>query len=579
MDHRNVGIGVSSLVGLLAGLLALGSPAPASAADVPDSVVELQQYRQTASQPITARDGREGVASLTDLNPRVGVWYLLELRFADRPVEHYHLETASTKPHSLILDPGFRDGLLIAEDAERRRCPLWAADELARAARANLPYVSLCEGRLFLRNPVRGRQTRLEAVVDLVRDHLWGGEGLIDLAKDTVFKDAELERARTSSTDTPATASAEGPRPADLQPPFENRLIDSGNLGIAVDGPRPGQLGIGQWYRARDIDGVHLSLIEPQAVAAGILSGFRDRVAGLDEVERSALVYLVAFDLERFSLGFSMGTQHPRVDWSARPPASVRDAALPGPDGIADLKPLVMTGMVSPRDTASTVATFTGGFKRYHGAFRYGDLATRNHGSHYGFIEEEVVLSALQPGLATLAVSIDGRVRMQTWRDADPLLGRLRYARQNGVPLVEWDETGKRPVPGALVNRWGPGNWSGSAEGALRTVRAGACLQQSAQGRFLLYGYFSSATPSAMTRVFQAYGCEYAMLLDMNALIHTYLAVYPRISGRVQVQHLVRGMAEVDQTLNGEVIPRFLGVPDNRDFFFLTRRQPTEGGQ
>jgi hypothetical protein len=76
-----------------------------------------------------------------------------------------------------------------------------------------------------------------------------------------------------------------------------------------------------------------------------------------------------------------------------------------------------------------------------------------------------------------------------------------------------------------------------------------------------------------MARVFQAYGCRYAMLLDMNAPVHTYLAAYPRREGRVVVEHLVTSMAEVDMTRGDEVIPRFVGFPDNRDFFYLLRRE------
>ena len=76
-----------------------------------------------------------------------------------------------------------------------------------------------------------------------------------------------------------------------------------------------------------------------------------------------------------------------------------------------------------------------------------------------------------------------------------------------------------------------------------------------------------------MAQVFQAYGCQYAMLLDMNALEHTYLAVYGRRGDKVIVEHLIAGMAEVDKTAGGQMIPRFIGFPDNRDFFYLVRRE------
>ena len=124
-----------------------------------------------------------------------------------------------------------------------------------------------------------------------------------------------------------------------------------------------------------------------------------------------------------------------------------------------------------------------------------------------------------------------------------------------------------------MVASWGPGNWSGSAAGELRTVRAGACLQEVDGRQFLIYGWFSTATPSAMARVFQAYDCRYAMLLDMNALEHTYLALYARKDREIAVQHLIRGMEDVDKSADGATIPRFIGFPDNRDFFYLVRRQ------
>jgi hypothetical protein len=127
-------------------------------------------------------------------------------------------------------------------------------------------------------------------------------------------------------------------------------------------------------------------------------------------------------------------------------------------------------------------------------------------------------------------------------------------------------------VPGDFVNLWGPGNWSGSANEDLRSLRAGLCLQENPRGRYLVYGYFSAATPSAMARVFQAYGCRYAMHLDMNALEHTYLATYVHRGEARVVEHLVTGMDEVDRTAGRDLVPRFLGFPDDRDFFYLTRK-------
>jgi len=119
----------------------------------------------------------------------------------------------------------------------------------------------------------------------------------------------------------------------------------------------------------------------------------------------------------------------------------------------------------------------------------------------------------------------------------------------------------------------GPGNWSGSVEGRYRTLRSGLGLQEQDGNHFLLYGYFSTATPSAMAQVFQAYHCKYALPLDMNALEHTYLAVYQKQETHFLVQHLITGMDVLDRTSkDGQVAPRFVGYADNRDFFYLLRK-------
>jgi hypothetical protein len=167
----------------------------------------------------------------------------------------------------------------------------------------------------------------------------------------------------------------------------------------------------------------------------------------------------------------------------------------------------------------------------------------------------------------------DGSLGMKTWTDSDNnLLARIKHARQNGVPVIEFDQASQSGVPGALVNRWGEGNWSGSEMMKLRTMRSGLALARNGNRRFLIYAVFTDATPSAMARVFQAYRCDYAMLLDMNALEHTYLALYRRPRSQMFVDHLLKGMNVLEKSASGDIVPRFLGYADNRDFFYVTRR-------
>ena len=543
------------------------------AADVPKTIVELQPFRRTREQAVTRPDGRRGTATLIDLNPVFGVWYLLALDWGDGNTRYYHLENAAPDTQTVTLDAGFPAGLMLGDGAGRHPCTLWSGPMLEVAAARPIPYAPLCDGRLYLHNAVRGRRSDLEAVVEFLRDHVWQGEKIVTLAKETVFKDAGREQAEIGGGPPALIEAARMPAPARLNPAYAERQIGRGNLGIRVYAPDERELPVGQWIPARDLKGVYLSLIAPEAIAPEILGSHRDRANALDDRESSALVYLIAFDLGRYDLGFGVGTDNPRVDWSPRPPDAMRPSSLPGPDGIDTVKPLIASGMIPPEDTARAVAAFAGGFKRFHGAFRYGELALRNHGSHYGFIQEGVVLSKLQPGLSTLYVLRDGSVHLHAWTEEDNRqLAQVRYARQNGVPVVEWDSVAREPIPGALVNRWGAGNWSGSEEESLRTVRAGVCLQRTPDTRYLIYAYFSNATPSAMARVFQAYGCQHAMEMDINAPILTYLAIYPGGGVEPAVQYLVQDMYEAEQQVQGRSVPRFLELPDNRDFFYLTRR-------
>jgi hypothetical protein len=549
-------------------------------AAVPRSIVELQQFRQTSSSSLESSRGSQRTATLVNLNPTINAWYLLKVVAKDGSETSYHLENPEPRTQTLILDPSDPAGVELVEGEARRSCKLLADganNPLAEASRSHAPYAPLCEGRLLLRNAVKGHLTRLEAEAEFVRNQVWGGEKVTviihHLLEDTHRETAQLSSAADQGAGIAVGAAAEeAPLAAVVDARYADRALTPSGLGLPLEDVH-GPVRPGAWYAASGNPGVYVSVIEPQLIDTAILESHKATVNALDSVEASSLCYLVAFDLDRFDVGYALGTEHPSVEWSEHIQPQMRDPRLPGPDGIGTITPLVATGLISPQSAKVTVATFAGGFKRMHGAFKYGRLATINHGSHYGFMENGVVFSKLQPGLATVFVLEDGSVQMKTW-DApdDRLLAKIRYARQSGVPLVEFDNRSQSTVPGQLVNQWGPGNWSGSEDMKLRTLRAGAALQSNGKKLFLIYAVFSDATPSAMARVFQAYRCRYGMPLDMNALEHSYFALYRRSGSQLFVDYLIEGMSEVDQTASGGKVPRFLGYSDNRDFFFVTRR-------
>jgi hypothetical protein len=545
------------------------------------SILDLQPFRQVTSNKIKSNTGAAGTATLINLNPAANAWYVMEVNWQDGSKSDYHLENPQPRTEKILLDPKYTSGIEIAQGDTHYTCDLFSNKSngpLDQARNSQAPYASLCGGRLFLRNIVSGHRTKLETEAEFFRTQVWGGEKVAVMFHH-ILEDSNRETAKLMDASGPGGAvfasgkeEQDAPPTAMIDAKYAGRALTPSGLGIPLDNARTG-VAPGVWYSASGNPGVYVSLIEPQLVDGSILESYKSLVSPLDSVEASSLCYLVAFDLDRFDLGYGLGTEHPSVEWSDHIQPAMKDSKLPGPDGIGTIAPLVATGMVSPESVRKTVGTFTGGYKRMHGAFKSGDLAMKNHGSHYGFEVNGVVFSKLESGLATIFVLDDGSVQMKTWNlQDDAELPKIKHARQNGVPLVEFDDKAQATVPGRLVNKWGPGNWSGSEEMKLRTIRAGAALLTNGKKRFLAYAVFSDATPSAMARVFQAYRCNYAMHLDMNALEHTYLALYRRVGSQLFVDYLLSGMNEVDKMDSGEEVPRFLGYPDNRDFFYLMRK-------
>lgn len=512
------------------------------------SVLALQAWRQVETAPV---DG--GTATLTDLAPAVGAWYLLEAHG-----QSWHLEDPAGRALDVHLAP---DALALRDETGDHRCPVW--EELPAAVASGEVYAPLCERRLWLRTSAVGHRTPLEWSTEIVRDRLWGGEQITNLVKGAI-DDPEQPASALGGR---GVVGNSGPREARISPEAAGRILPPGDLGLPVEAPDG--LVVGAWYPVSGAEGVWAGVVEPRFLAPEVFSAFGATTSALSDNERAAYVYSVALDLSAFEIGFELGTDHPRVSWSGRVPEPVHDRALPGPDGFDTLAPLARTGMLDPALHDRLVGVFVGGFKRVHGAFSRGDLAWRNGGSHYGFVQQGVELSRLWPGLATLVVDTDGRLDLRTWRDTDRV-ERVRHARQNGVPVMDRDPVTDAARAGAFVRSWGLGNWSGSAEGELRTVRGGVCLQESARGRFLVYSYFANATPSAMADVYAAYDCRYGMLLDMNALEHTYFA----LNLPAGVRHLVLGMEVLDKEKDGRSWQRFVGFPDNRDFFYVLRSAP-----
>ena len=67
-------------------------------------------------------------------------------------------------------------------------------------------------------------------------------------------------------------------------------------------------------------------------------------------------------------------------------------------------------------------------------------------------------------------------------------------------------------------------------------------------------------------------------LIDLRRLgIYVKELVYRIEQSSFVMQRLVKEMAEVDPMVDGQELPRYVGYPDNRDFFYLLRRDDPRG--
>ena len=148
-------------------------------AAVPKTIEELQQFRQTTSNNIKSGGGTEGRATLVNLNPTINGWYLLKVAWQHGGESSYHLENPAPRSRKLILDPKYPLGIEILEGKAQYPCNLFeggATSFLEQARNSQLPYAPLCDGRVYLRNPVKGHRTSLEAGAEFFRKQVWGGE-------------------------------------------------------------------------------------------------------------------------------------------------------------------------------------------------------------------------------------------------------------------------------------------------------------------------------------------------------------------------------------------------------------------
>ncbi len=530
-------------------------------------VVSFQPFAEILG-PVTLGDSGQSVR-LVNLNKYVNSWYLLEVSTTSMWRSNATFNIENPAPLVQTLNLGADGSLILKSKSGEITCAVLSKDARSGPAFDALgrdPYMSLCEGRLFLRNQASASMGSIAKVTTGLRFFGSAGEAAVNFVKEQVYDGTFFESGTEVSDPSQTAVNEGGPLAAKIS---QDLLIAKSGIGIEIADDVKAGLKIGQWYKAKNFAGIFVSVMKAKFVADDILSSYTDLVLPLDnhgKGEADALVDSVAMDLNQYSFGWNNGTKFPDVGWSSRA-ARPKGASSEGPDGFADQNPLTFPGVVSPFEVSQTVGVLAGGFQRHHSAFRSGPLHNINRSSHYGVMEKGVITSTIVPNLATFIVYLDGTIDIKTWTLADNTnLNKMRDVRQNGVPLIE---DGK---PSAYVNNWGAGNWSGSAEKELKTPRTSACLVERDGQRYLIFSYFSTHTPSGMARVLQSYGCKYAIHLDMNAPTLAYSAFFTASQdGDFKIEHVSNAMTD-DAVVNGKTSPRSLMAPNYKDFFYVIKK-------
>ncbi len=256
----------------LLALALLGIPAPTGAlagpegappeqlaqyqAEAPKTILELQPFRHTTSRAFTDASGRRGTVTLVEVNPNINAWLLVRIDWESPPESRtYHLE--NTDPHGthISLTESGAQGLHLSSAAGQLDCILWpdrGGVPLEQARRTGLPYAPLCDGRIYLRNVVAGTYTHLEEVTNFLRDHVWGGDRIVNFVKEQFFRDAFAEKGSEVSASAGAVAS-NAPSPAQMDVEAAATAIVPEHLNLDLGGAESRGLAMGAYTAFLDL--------------------------------------------------------------------------------------------------------------------------------------------------------------------------------------------------------------------------------------------------------------------------------------------------------------------------------------
>lgn len=334
---------------------------------------------------------------LTNINPAINKWFLLQSE-AD-PLRTFHIENVHYFHQVSLMD----SGLSIQTDTHIIECTLWNNSDfdlfIEDFSTIENPFFPLCNGLLYLR--LRRKSNTQLSLTELTTDFLRSkqmGEGIINYFKPLLVKwsaeNANLIKPQSASSTAIKYQSAQQIMPKTANTSDYQTI--SHNLGFStIKDKRAIQLG--DWYDVTMHKDIYTSVHTP-----GLADKDYDQSHNLPPIslaESDKLIYLTAFDLAKYTVRYIMGTQHPGLISQA------------GDKNKAILPNIVPIGSIPPYDLEKAVSVFTGGFKHRHSKFKYGP----HRGKQFGYIENGVIITPLQPGLATIYATVKGDIDIQAW--------------------------------------------------------------------------------------------------------------------------------------------------------------------
>ncbi len=209
---------------------------------------------------------------------------------------------------------------------------------------------------------------------------------------------------------------------------------------------------------------------------------------------------------------------------------------------LPEAKAATRTGIIAPEHMGRALAAFNGGFKATHG--------------QYGMKSEGILWLVPRVRACTVAMYAKDVLKIQSWEAIEATQSDMVWFRQTPMCMYENGEMHK----GLTVEEntlWG-------ATLDKDTVIRRSAIGLDETGNLLFVGISDATTATAIAKAMNHAGAKHVAQLDVNFSYPKFVTV--EADGKVRA--IIAGFEYTDED--------YVKKPMSRDFFYLTRKDPTE---